>query len=329
MVQQYGIGIVAGLVSALLIGVIVKATPLALALYLLAPLPILIVALGWSHRAGLVAAATGTLVLALASSPLRGLAFLVSTALPAWWLGYLALLGRPSGLRPAAAGASPGALEWYPVGRLLAWVAVTAAAALIVVVMLSSGDHAAYQDRIRRLARAMLQLQLQGAEIRGGSVQSDVLPEDDLARIADRVADIAPAIMAVTFTILLIFYLWAAARIVQVSGRLVRPWPDLPATAMPRRILWGLALGAGLALGPAYVGTFGMALLGALAAAFALQGLAAVHDRSRGRAGRTPLLIGLYVVVFLTQGFALAGLSLFGLLDTLLGRRRAKEVPPS
>ena len=61
MAHSLGIGVVAGLVSALLIGVIVKATPLALILYLLAPLPILIVALGWSHRAGLVAAATGTL----------------------------------------------------------------------------------------------------------------------------------------------------------------------------------------------------------------------------------------------------------------------------
>ncbi|KMO40089.1 membrane protein [Methylobacterium variabile] len=320
MARHYGIGIIAGLASALLIGVVVQATPLALALYLLAPLPILIVAMGWSHRTGLVAAAAGTLALALAASPLRGLSFLISTALPAWWLGYLALLGRPK----SAGDTASGEMEWYPTGRLLAWVAVTAAAALIVVVMLSSGEHAAYQDRVRRLARAMLQLQLQEVPSRGAALQ-----EEDLARIADRVAGIAPAIMATTFTLLLTFYLWAGARVVQVSGRLPRPWPDIPATAMPRRALWGLAIGGALTVAPGYAGAFGVALLGALAAALALQGLAAIHDRSRGRPGRTPLLVGLYVVVFLTQGLALAALSLFGLFDVVSGRRQPAKVPPA
>ncbi|AWN53694.1 DUF2232 domain-containing protein [Methylobacterium sp. 17Sr1-1] len=314
MVRHTGIGVVAGLASALLIGVVVQATPLALALYLLAPLPILIVAMGWSHRTGLVAAASGTLALAIVSSPLRGLAFLVSTALPAWWLGYLALLGRQK---------SSGGMEWYPTGRLLAWVAVTAAIALVVVVMLSSGDHAAYQERVRRLARAMLQLQMQETPSRGAGLE-----EDDLARIAERVAGLAPAIMATTFTLLLTFYLWAGARVVQISGRLARPWPDLPATVLPRRALWGLVVGAVLSLLPGYAGAFGVALLGALAAALALQGLAALHDRSRGKPGRTPILIGLYVLVFLTQGLALAALALFGLVDALTGRRRPVQAPP-
>ncbi|MET7244596.1 DUF2232 domain-containing protein [Methylobacterium sp. EM32] len=314
MVRHTGIGVVAGLASALLIGVVVQATPLALALYLLAPLPILIVAMGWSHRTGLVAAASGTLALAIVSSPLRGLAFLVSTALPAWWLGYLALLGRQK---------SSGGMEWYPTGRLLAWVAVTAAIALVVVVMLSSGDHAAYQERVRRLARAMLQLQMQETPSRGAGLE-----EDDLARIAERVAGLAPAIMATTFTLLLTFYLWAGARVVQISGRLARPWPDLPATALPRRALWGLVVGAVLSVAPGYAGAFGVALLGALSAALALQGLAALHDRSRGKPGRTPILIGLYVLVFLTQGLALAALALFGLVDALAGRRRPVQAPP-
>lgn len=315
MLRHTGIGVVAGLASALLIGVVVQATPLALALYLLAPLPILIVAMGWSHRTGLVAAASGTLALALVASPLRGLAFLVSTALPAWWLGYLALLGRET---------APGRMEWYPTGRLLAWVAVTAAVALVVVVMLSSGDHAAYQERVQRLARAMLQLQLQETPSRGAG-----LDENDLARIAERVAGLAPAIMATTFTLLLTFYLWAGARVVQISGRLPRPWPDLAATALPRRALWGLAAGAILTVAPGYAGAFGVALVGAFAAALALQGLAAIHDRSRAKPGRTPLLIGLYVLVFLTQGVALAALALFGLVDALTGRRRPAQIPPA
>ncbi|ACL59502.1 DUF2232 domain-containing protein [Methylobacterium nodulans] len=317
MASSLGIGVVAGLASALLIGVIVTATPLALLLYLLAPLPIVIVALGWSHRAGLVAAATGTVALMLAASPLRGLAFLVSTALPAWWLGYLALLGRP------AAGGPPSTLEWYPLGRLLAWTAATAAVAIILVVMLSSGDHAAYEERIRRIAHAVMQIEMQTVQPGG----APPLPEADLARVADRLARIAPAVMGVTFTLLLVFYLWAAGRIVHLSGRLPRPWPDIPGTMMPRRILWGLAAAVALTFAPGFAGTFGIGLVGALCAAFALQGLAAIHDRSRGRPGRAPLLIGLYLLVLLTQGLALAALTLFGLADTLFSLRRPAEVP--
>ena len=119
MKQSLGIGIGAGLVSALLFGVLLKATPLAIVLYLLAPLPILIVGLGWSHKAALVAAATGSLALALVVSPFLGLGFGTYLALPAWWLAYLALLGRPR---------ADGQLEWYPTGRLLRpidrWLAI-------------------------------------------------------------------------------------------------------------------------------------------------------------------------------------------------------------
>ena len=68
----------------------------------------------------------------------------------------------------------------------------------------------------------------------------------------------------------------------------------------------------------------GIALIGAFSAAFALQGLAAFHDRSRGRPGRFALLAGLYVLLFLTQGVAMLALILFGIADTALDRRRPR-----
>jgi hypothetical protein len=63
---------------------------------------------------------SGGLALALFISPYLGLAFAAYLAIPAWWLAYLALLGRPN---------ADGTIEWYPTGRLLAWVAGTAALA--------------------------------------------------------------------------------------------------------------------------------------------------------------------------------------------------------
>ncbi len=129
-------GIGAGLVSALLTVVVVKATPLAAVLYMLAPVPVLIAALGWNHRSGLVATLVGGLAIAaFTGSPLGGLGFAVITGLPAWWLAYLALLGRPM---------ADGTMEWYPIGRLLAWVAGTAALTITATAVISAdGDYSA------------------------------------------------------------------------------------------------------------------------------------------------------------------------------------------
>jgi hypothetical protein len=330
MTHNLVLGIGAGLVSALLFGVLLKGTGLAVTLYLLAPLPILIVGLGWSHRAALAAAATGSLVLMGVIQPFMGLAFAAYIALPAWWLAYLALLGRET----------PAGLEWYPTGRLLGWIAATAALAFISIAVLSSPNFAAYEAQLQKLSHALV-------ETRTGTPrpapQADKAPEaapetapDDAAKddaskadvtrdeLADAFATIVPALAAHGLAMLLTFYLWAAARIVRISGRLMRPWPDLPSTKMPRSCLGALALAVLLSFAPGYAGVLGVALVGAFTAVFALQGLAAFHDRSRGRPGRGLMLFAMYMVLFVTQGIALIALTLFGLADTALDRRRPK-----
>src|SRR5687768_790078 len=91
------VGIGAGLVSALLFTVVITGSPLALLLSYVAPLPVFIAALGWNHRAGLVAAVSGTAAVALVLKFALGMAFAVGAALPAWWIAYLALLARDDG----------------------------------------------------------------------------------------------------------------------------------------------------------------------------------------------------------------------------------------
>ena len=161
MAQHIGIGIGAGLVSALLFGVLLKATPLAILLYLVAPLPILIVGLGWSHKAALAAVATGSLALVLVIAPFMGLAFGAYIALPAWWLAYLSLLGRET----------PNGLEWYPTGRLLGWIAATAALAFIAIAVLSSPNHAAFDAQLRGLANTLVQARMPDAPSESGKTR--------------------------------------------------------------------------------------------------------------------------------------------------------------
>ncbi|MBP1182394.1 hypothetical protein [Methylobacterium sp. PvR107] len=336
MAQHIGIGIGAGLVSALLFGVLLKATPLAILLYLVAPLPILIVGLGWSHKAALAAVATGSLALVLLIAPFMGLAFGAYIALPAWWLAYLTLLGRET----------PNGLEWYPTGRLLGWIAATAALAFIAIAVLSSPNHAAFDAQLRGLANTLVQARMPdapsdsdktrdaGRASETGDTAADpkAAPDADPAdvtrtELADALARVVPAFAANGLALLLAFYLWASARIVKISGRLPRPWPDIPSTAMPRATLVTLAVAVLMCFAPGYVGVLGVALVGAFSAAFSLQGLAAFHDRSRGRPGRGLMLFGMYLTLFVTQGIALVALTLFGLADTALDRRRPKDSP--
>lgn len=336
MTKTIGIGVLAGLVSALLFGVLIKATALALFLYLFAPLPILIVGLGWSHKAALAAVASGSLALAAMLAPAAGLKFAVYIALPAWWLAYLALLGRPR---------SDGSLEWYPLGRLLAWVAGTAALAFVAIAVVATPDYQTYRARLDELARQLVQVQMTGkpptpapapnaetGETPPPAQEPPPVPQtpDDLqGEVARTLASLAPGIVGQGLTVLMTFYLWLAARIVQISGRLMRPWPDIPATTMPRGVLAVFAAAIGLALVGGYPGVLGTALAGALAAAFALQGLAAFHDRSRGRPARGALLFGLYIVLFFTQGLALVALTLFGIADTAMARRAGRPSDPT
>ncbi|MCC0806669.1 DUF2232 domain-containing protein [Methylobacterium sp. W2] len=343
MKQFLGIGIGAGLVSALLFGVLLKGTLLSIVLYLLAPLPILIVGLGWSHKAALVAAITGAVALAFLQ-PFLGLGYLAYLALPAWWLAYLALLGRPN---------ADGTMEWYPTGRLLAWTACTAGVAFVAIAVIASPSFDTFQTQLRGMTRTLVTMQGKPrttppattpaespadkppaektpAEKTPAEPETNAAPPaesgtDQQNAVADALATIAPGLATQGLAVLLTFYLWAAARIVRISGRLPRPWPDIPSTAMPRSVLGILGAAFVLALVPGYPGVLGIALIGALTAAFAMQGLAAFHDRSRGRPGRMALLFGLYLILFFTQGVALLALTLFGLADTAFNRRRPKE----
>ncbi|WP_027172147.1 membrane protein [Methylobacterium sp. 10] len=337
MKQFLGIGIGAGLVSALLFGVLLKGTLLSIVLYLLAPLPILIVGLGWSHKAALVAAITGAVALAFLQ-PFLGLGYLAYLALPAWWLAYLTLLGRPN---------ADGTMEWYPTGRLLAWTACTAGIAFVAIAVIASPSFDTFQTQLRGMTRTLVTMQgkpratppaaapaekspaettpVPPAELDANAAPSTESGTDQQNAVADALATIAPGLATQGLAVLLTFYLWAAARIVRISGRLPRPWPDIPSTAMPRSALGILGAAVVLALVPGYPGVLGIALIGALTAAFAMQGLAAFHDRSRGRPGRMALLFGLYLILFFTQGVALFALTLFGLADTAFNRRRPKE----
>ena len=91
---------------------------------------------------------------------------------------------------------------------------------------------------------------------------------------------------------------------------------------MPREALYTLfATSLAAIFLDGFTGVFATTLTGAFLMAFALQGLAAVHEMSEGRSGRPFILILAYLLILLSQGLIFLPLIMFGLTDTALGIR--------
>lgn len=307
------VGIGAGLVSALLFAVVITGSPLALLLSYVAPLPVFIAALGWNHRAGLVASAVGAAAIAAILKPVAGVAFAAGAALPAWWIAYLTLLGRSDG---------QGQVEWYPTGRVLMWICATAALVTFGGALAIAGDHETYVATMRRALGAIL----------NGDSRSGLPPPrlpggmsiDDLAGL---LTGAVPYAAAASFVPMIAANLWLAGKTVSLSGRLPRAWPHIPSTQMPRETVAVLAAALVATMLPGFLGFFGAAICGALFAGFVLSGLTTLHILSLGKSWRVSALSGLYLLVLIALLWLMPLLAVLGIADTILNLRNRGNPP--
>jgi len=318
MVQAILIGIGAGAASALLFASVASGALIAVLLFYLAPLPILIAALGWSHWAALTAAVTASVGLAIVFGGFFFLAFLVGIGLPAWWIGYLALLARPT------AGPTPASLEWYPVGQLVVWAAIIGALIVIAAILSVGTDEESFRAALRNGLERMFRLR---DRTPGASAQPLPVPN----RLIDFLVAALPAAAAVLTTITNMLNLWLAARVVSVSGRLRRPMPELAAMRFPVHAPLLLAIAMAVSFLPGMIGIGGGVLAAALLMAFAILGFAVLHTITRGMASRMLVLGAIYAAVIIF-GWPILALSLVGLADTafdIRGRVARRRGPPT
>ena len=316
MVQIFLIGLGAGIAAAFLFASVASGAMVSLVLFYLAPLPILIAALGWSHWAGLIAALIAAAGLAAIFGTYLFLAFLLGIGLPAWWLSYLALLARHV-VTPSA-----DYIEWYPIGRLVVWAAILSSL-VIVAVLLSLGTS---EDSVRGALRSGFEFML-----RRPDAPFEVPGLPDINRQIDTLVSAAPPAAAVSVTLVNLISLWLAGRIVKVSGRLRRPWPDLAEIVFPAIAPTLLAAAAaGLLLG-GLIGIVSSVFAAGLATAYAALGFAVLHAITRGMNSRGLVLTGVYVAVAFVWP-ALLMIALLGLADAALnirGRIGRKRGPPT
>jgi hypothetical protein len=301
MMQIVLVGLGAGAAAATLFASVVSGSLAAILLFYLAPLPILIAALGWSHLAGLIAAVSAATVVGYFSGFFFISVFVI--AFGAWWLGYLALLARP-----VANGGAAG-LEWYPAGRLVLWAAIIGTLVVAAAVPNFGTDLASLQASLRKTYERILR---------------------DQSMIDLLVVAVPPA-AAVFSTITNAFNLWLAARVVKVSGRLARPWPDLSAMTLPNWTSGVLAAAVAGSFLPDLLGILSGVLAASLIMAFAIVGFAILHAITRGLDSRIFLLAGAYTATTIF-GWPVLAVAILGLLDTVLdirGRVASKRGPPT
>jgi hypothetical protein len=307
MLQIVLVGLGAGTASALLFASIASGSLLSIVLFYLAPLPIMIAAIGWSHWSAMVAALAAALGLAVAfGSIFFFLAFVIGIGLPAWWLGYLALLARTD---------ADGSVEWYPAGRILLWCAAIAAAMVLIAIPNFGLDEEQFRAGLRTAFERVLQEQ--------GRTTADTpldVNSDNAKRIVDLLVIIMPLAAAVLATVTNSLNLYLAGRIVSVSGRLRRPWPDLSAIRFPPLTHAVFAASLILSFIPGLIGTIGSIVAAALMMAYGLLGFAVLHAITRGARGRIFILTGAYVAV-LFIGWPIVLLTLLGVTDAIFDFR--------
>jgi hypothetical protein len=135
-----------------------------------------------------------------------------------------------------------------------------------------------------------------------------------------------PAIAGSTLLMLCV-NLYGAARSTQLSHRLPRPWPDLPASLAlpwPLGVAFLACAAAAYAL-PSPAAQYFSIGAGGLGVALSLQGLAVAHALSRGLRMRPLMLVALYACCVLRAKYTLPVLAGLGVVDGFL-RLRSRAV---
>ena len=314
------IALAAGCASALMFASIISGALISLVLFYLAPLPLMVAALGW----GPLSATIGGIAAAIGLGAIFGLpyciAFVLTVALPAWWLGHLALLGRPiSAGALAGNGAAPAApaMEWYPVGRILLWAAGFAALTTMAAMFTLGSDAATITAALRRGLQRVI------------GVRGAASPGSE--QVVDALVAIAPAAAAVVAMMTLTLNLWLAAKITATSGRLHRPWPDLKSAALPPMTLAALSLALALCFTGGLLAMLGQIASAALLMAYALVGFAVLHTLTLAMKSRALWLSASYAVV-LVFGWPVVVMVGLGLAEAVFGFRQRylqRKAPPT
>jgi hypothetical protein len=299
--QQIGIGLMAGLASALLSLGVASGSGFALLVYFLSPLPIMAAAIGWGLTCGIVAGVVATAVVGIAAAPLSGFVILLLTVIPGLVASWLIQLGRPA----SELGGPGDKTAWFPLADVLLRLALLVATGIVIL-----GFAIGYGPEFTaQFAREMIS-NLQQID------PNLTFSEDFEPSFAAFLTGAIPTIQAATWMMVMTGNLYLALALVRRSRPGIRPGGDWPlALRLPRAGLAAFALATIVSFVAGPLGLIAGAFAGALGAAFTMAGVAMIHFRSQGQTWRGAALFATYGSMFIFAP-AILVFTIIGMLDT-------------
>ncbi len=337
MQRDWIIALAAGLVSGLLFLSVLSGNMLSLMLIYLAPLPLVIAALGWGPTVGNLAAIVGTVMLVLSFNLAGAGLFALLYAGPPVFLSRLALRRYPLAAAPGGGAfetfenpqdTGPDTVAWYPTGHLVTWIAAIAVGLFLLIHVIFAGPYGGLVPLIEEQLTKVIQdpeailAQLEDA----GTTMS----QEELFGF---IARMIPGIVGVFWFAVMILNLALAQAVVKVSGRAWRPDFDWVRMDLPFGMALALAAAMLVSFMPGGIGFIGSTASVILAAPYFLTGLITAHRVSAHWAETSDMpavtaslrltgLAALYLTLLMLQGAAAQLISLLGILDQWFGLRR-------
>ncbi|MEM1307103.1 MAG: DUF2232 domain-containing protein [Pseudomonadota bacterium] len=313
------VGAITGIASAILFLGLVSGNSLGVLSLVLMALPVTIAGLGWSRVTALASVGVASVIIGVAAAPIAAVYFAGIIGLPLVGITYLAMLRRDVVDDRGQQG-----VEWYPIGRLVVAITLWAGSlsALLVGAILSRGND--LQTAMRAFVDYLFDTVF-------------TLPPDAAVQLTDaRRDEIAatftsyiPFALSTSWMLVAVVSVYLSAVIVHRSGQLQRPWPDLSTMALPRLMNLIFMAAAIATFAGGTVGEMAKCFVWAIAFAYVLQGLAILHQTSRGRSFRGLLLFVVYAGLFFVQPISTMIIALIGLAEPVSPlRRQMTELGP-
>lgn len=301
----------AGLISAIaLVSSTTGSWPVRFTLLMISVLPIALVGFAVQSRAAILAASFSCLFIGIVSVPV-GVRFALAFAYPVALLVYLTLLHRRVDEDHA---------QWYPIGRVVIAACAMAGALVAASFALLWQDLGQLREVLTKALEPLIEKGMVGLP---GGAALDAAAKANLVEVG---LMLMPGLLVGFWLAMLLFNVWAAAKVVQFSGQLTRPWPDLTAISYPpgTPLLLALSLGCALIL-EGIPRLMALSLSGAFYLAYVLLGLAIIHNLTRGAPWRQAALSALYVLLVAMASVVTVPLVLLGLMDSFRPFRRTNS----
>lgn len=299
MTRSLIFGSLAGIASAVLV-LTAASGPLGILLGYLAPLPLFFAGLTHGVTAVGIAGVVGTLVSAV-NGMLAGGVYLVTFAAPVAVVVRQALLARPATEASIGADVSDG-LEWYPVGRLVLWLAGWSLGLFGIALLLTADREGGLPEMLQPLLTQFL-----------SAMQQNAGQGADLEAMAKRLAMLMPAVFCVSWLVMMTINGTLAQGMAVLLKQSRRPTPLYRSFTLSRSLAVALVAAiVAAAVLPGDVAFIGGTVAAILAFPFFLQGLAVVHGLA-ARASLPGLVLAAFYAALVVAG------ALVGILVVILG----------